>query len=250
MANVEQKKKTLVLPNHLNAMCVIKSSLLGKPYYITKNMSTVQKCTSVIFVDFGLLYGKNLNSYHTKKCYIIVLNSSSSLDLHLQRHARHDDRKEDFLRTHGKPQEEKHDEVTNTESVESSNRNGPPKRDVRTICRRCDKVFYDLQAFWTHHKTAHKKKLKCALCNVEFAHKYGMQSLKILFFNKHLLNFRKRLVNHMLSKHKKNDGSYQPLKCDQCDKVFSRTSQLTAHKVVHRPKIHSCHLCSRSFSRP
>lgn len=162
-----------------------------------------------------------------------------SLDMHMQRHTRYRDSKEDFLQFQQIIQKGKttvKEEVgggdeSNSESAKDPNLSSTENKDETTTCGKCNRTFPDLRFLWLHYKYAHKKKLKCSMCNVLFAS-------------------NKRLVIHMLTKHKKEDGSYQPLQCEECNKVFSTTSQLTAHKIVHGPRIYFCKLCPKNFSRP
>ncbi|XP_021695927.1 zinc finger protein 91 isoform X2 [Aedes aegypti] len=119
-----------------------------------------------------------------------------------------------------------------TESEHNSEKTSPKDQNITTStslqCAKCFKVWPNQNRLWLHYKSAHKEKLKCSLCSETF-------------------KFQKRLDRHMELQHKQEDGSFQPLKCAQCNKHFQTSVQYAKHTRIHGPKNHNCTMCSLSF---
>lgn len=102
---------------------------------------------------------------------------------------------------------------------------------------KCFKVWPNQNRLWRHYKTAHrlcetknskKKNLQCSLCSAMF-------------------HFQTQLNKHMNSLHKQEDGSFQPLKCVECNKQFETSKKYRRHMLNHAPKKYKCTNCSLSF---
>ncbi|XP_062548632.1 zinc finger protein 808-like [Armigeres subalbatus] len=200
-------------------------------------------CEKAFKIRRNLIYHKKyIHGPKNLECHICGFRFSMrfALDMHVQRHIRYRDSREDYLPFLQKQQKTESITVDDDdskselkESTESSIKllGTESEPNSSTIeCGQCDRVFQDQRSRLLHYKYAHKKKLKCSVCNVMFSS-------------------HKRMVIHMIKRHKKEDGSYQPMKCEICNKVFPTTSQWTEHKIIHGPRRYSCKLCPKTFTK-
>ncbi|XP_001658771.2 zinc finger protein Xfin [Aedes aegypti] len=189
---------------------------------------------------------KKVHGPRNHECHICGFRFTMRDELarHVQRHTRNRDRKEDFRPLHLMNRKETSEimnedikkEPTEEERDSQDDRSSSLQTDQKsttslTECEKCQKVFQSQKSLWLHYKFAHKpKNLKCSVCNVVFVS-------------------CKRLEKHMLTNHRQEDGSYQPLKCSVCNRAFSSIGQLKRHALNHGPRKYCCSICSRSFTK-
>ena len=120
-------------------------------------------------------------------------------------------------------------------------------------CKYCDKTFNDPSALWRHqqlHESRSVKSFGCSMCDLKFTtHFYLKGHLKVHSAEKYQCEHCSSVI--------KGKGSFQAhvkihstsLNCSLCDKVFTRTHQLTKHMngFHNQGQRVSCTLCTSTF---
>ena len=97
-------------------------------------------------------------------------------------------------------------------------------------CKKCQRKFLNLQALMIHMKYFHNKKKQAKLTsNIS----------------------RKRSSDKTVNETRAQSKYSTPLKCELCNKLFSRIFTLNRHiAVVHeKQKKYQCHICNKCFGR-
>uniref|UniRef100_A0A6G1SHB3 Zinc finger protein 28 n=1 Tax=Aceria tosichella TaxID=561515 RepID=A0A6G1SHB3_9ACAR len=96
-------------------------------------------------------------------------------------------------------------------------------------CEYCGKSYAIKYTFDQHVRTHTEGRPKCPECGSTFASAFSL--------------FRHRAKSHNI------EHNYTTHACDQCDKIFFSSSELTLHKQRHSSeKVHTCLVCKKGFS--
>lgn len=126
------------------------------------------------------------------------------------------------------------------------------------ICLICETTFHEEDKFYNHVMFSHEKVFEhfCDQCDKSFSSKFQLdRHLKLHNVNRkfHCLPCNKKFVDKQsLDEHNAGQHSTDKrLKCNICDKVYSRASRLrkhmTSHEEIVTKEVQTCRECSMAF---
>ncbi|CAG9837145.1 unnamed protein product [Diabrotica balteata] len=127
-------------------------------------------------------------------------------------------------------------------------------------CDLCKHKFNNKTVFNKHKRTHEKNAFKCTKCSASFNKKTNLKAHLTIHLENKDKKFKCKecgkffVFEHLLKQHEFRHSDVKPFPCTNCDKGCLTAESLRRHMRTHdknyTKKVHTCHLCNKSFAYP